>query len=150
MQDQSKALNAVILLFRVIIGVVFIYASFDKIAHVSDFARAVHNYKMLTPLLDNIMAIALPWIELIAGLFLIVGYKVRGSSFVIAVLLLVFIAAVSFAIMRGLDISCGCFETKEGTKVGLELLIRDVVMLIMTGSILFFSNERKRETAGLV
>lgn len=139
MHVRSKALQTVVFLFRVIIGIVFIYASFDKIAHVSDFARAIHNYKMLPSYIEALMAIALPWIELFAGVFLIIGYKVRGSAFIISLLLFVFIVAVATALFRGLDISCGCFDTKEGAKIGMELLIRDFVMLLMTSAILFLT-----------
>ena len=50
----------VILLFRVVLGVTFIYASLDKIAHPDQFARIVYNYKILPGFLINIFAVTLP------------------------------------------------------------------------------------------
>ncbi|MEW5807711.1 MAG: MauE/DoxX family redox-associated membrane protein [Acidobacteriota bacterium] len=134
----------IIFLFRIAIGIVFIYASFDKIAHVSDFGRVVHNYRMLPYYAENILAIMLPWIELFAGIFLILGYRMRGSALVLALLLSVFIVAISLALFRGLDISCGCFNTKEGMKISLELLLRDSLMLIMTVSILLSPSKARQ------
>lgn len=136
--------TTILFFFRLVIGVLFIYASFDKIAHVPDFARAVHNYRMLPFYAENLMAMTLPWIELFAGLFLILGYKVRGSALVLSALLVVFVVAIAAALARGLDISCGCFDTKEGAKVGLELLVRDLIWLVMTLAILL-SPARARE-----
>lgn len=123
--------------FRIIIGMIFLYASLDKIAHVSDFSRVIHNYRIVPISLENIMAISLPWMEFIAGLFLIIGYRVRGSALLISFLLMVFTIALTSALARNLDISCGCFDTKEGTKIGFHLLVRDIVLLAMSASIAF-------------
>ncbi|MEW5807625.1 MAG: MauE/DoxX family redox-associated membrane protein [Acidobacteriota bacterium] len=127
--------RVIIVLFRVIIGAIFIWASLDKIAHASDFSRAIHNYRIMPVLTENIMAISLPWLELLAGLFLIIGYRVRGAATVISALLMIFIMAITVALLRGLDISCGCFDTQGGAKIGLDILFQDLLMLVMSGSI---------------
>lgn len=131
-------------LFRLILGAVFIWASLDKIAHVGDFSRAIHNYKIVPIAIENIMAIALPWIELFAGLFLIIGYKVKGAAALVSFLLAVFIVAIGAALVRNLDISCGCFDTKEGVKIGLDLLFRDILMLIMSACIVLAPQEKRK------
>jgi hypothetical protein len=52
----------------------------------------------------------------------------RGSAFWIAVMLLVFIIALSSALARGLDINCGCFSVEGGHGVDVGLLVRDIIM----------------------
>jgi putative oxidoreductase len=52
----------------------------------------------------------------------------RGSALMIAVMLGVFIIAISAALVRGLDISCGCFTVEGGHSVAVDLLVRDVLM----------------------
>lgn len=132
-----------ILIFRVIIGVVFIWASLDKIAHVSDFSRAVHNYKIVPIVIENIIAISLPWMELLAGLFLIIGYKVKGAAALISFFLMIFIVAIVAALARNLDISCGCFDTKEGMKISFDLVFRDILLLIMSICITFIPQKQR-------
>ena len=61
------------LMARLILGVIFIYASIDKIFHPAAFAEAVYNYQILPDALINLTAIVLPWLELILGAFLILG-----------------------------------------------------------------------------
>jgi hypothetical protein len=47
---------------------------------------------------------------------------------VAAFLLAVFLVAVSITLARGLDISCGCFNTGEARKIGFRLLAEDLVL----------------------
>jgi uncharacterized membrane protein YphA (DoxX/SURF4 family) len=98
-------------LFRVTLGVVFIVASLDKVAHPDAFAVSIANYRQVPQGLINAMAICLPWIELVGGACLVLGLWSRANLLVVELLLAVFIAAISIALARGLDISCGCFTT---------------------------------------
>lgn len=128
--------------FRLVLGGIFIYASLDKIAHPEQFAKIVYNYKILPHSLINIFAITVPWVELICGIFLIVGIFVESSSAILSLLLLSFIIALSVNFLRGLDVNCGCFSTDpQGKKEGAILLIRDFVLLAI-GLQIFFSNSR--------
>ena len=99
------------LLVRLALGLVFVYASLDKIANPADFALIVKNYRLLPFDAINLVAVLLPWVELVAGLLLIFGLVTRGSSLLISVLLAVFIVALGINVSRGLDINCGCFST---------------------------------------
>ena len=96
---------------RLILGFVFIYASIDKILHPGQFAEIIHNYQILTDVLINPTAIILPWLELILGVFLLIGIWLPGTVFLTNLLLVVFLGAMVFNLARGLDIHCGCFST---------------------------------------
>lgn len=140
------------LVFRFLLGSIFIYASIDKILNPEDFAKIVYNYKLLPGFAINIFGIILPFIEFICGILLIIGFKTRSSAFVISALLVVFIIAVSINVMRGVDISCGCFTTNtaHGSGIGLSLIARDFLMLIMSVYLLtqscdFFSIRTKTD-----
>lgn len=97
--------------FRVTLGLVFIVASLDKIAHPDDFAVAIANYRLVPQGCINLMAICLPWIEVLAGLLLVLGLWIRPGLLVVEGLLAVFVGAIISALHRNLDISCGCFST---------------------------------------
>ena len=120
------------LLFRVVVGAVFIAASLDKVQHPVGFARSVSYYHMLPPATLNVFALLVPWVELVAGVALVIGVASRGAGLLVGGLLAVFTVAIVAALARGIDISCGCFSTipGEGHKVGIDLVVRDVLMLV--------------------
>jgi uncharacterized membrane protein YphA (DoxX/SURF4 family) len=139
-----------ILAIRLVLGVVFIYAAVDKIAEPAKFAENIYNYRMLPDGFINFMALTMPWLEIICGGLIIAGVFVRGSAFLIAFMLLIFIIAISFALVRGLDISCGCFSQEGGHEVAVDLLIRDIAMFIGAVLVMFyvgpvFSFARRRD-----
>lgn len=140
--------NSYIILFlRLFVGGVFIYASIDKIAHPAQFAHAIENYRILPHFIVNILAIILPWIELVSGLLLVSGVWRGASALVISGLLTMFIIAIMAGLARGLDITCGCFTTTGGEKLGLSLILRDVILLLITIHILISSNSHINQTS---
>lgn len=114
------------------IGGLFIYASIDKILNPHAFARIVYNYAILPDVLIYPFALFLPWVESIAGFFLIISVFRRTSAIMLSSLLGVFIIAIAFNLIRGLNFDCGCFTTvssSEGSDPA-GLLIRDILILI--------------------
>ncbi len=118
------------ILCRAGVGSVFIYASLDKLSHPDGFAQAVYHYRMVPMTLLHPFALLLPMVELVLGIALILGWARRGAALLGGTLSLVFIVALSIALARGLDISCGCFHTDGGHQVGMSLLVRDAVLLL--------------------
>ena len=114
---------------RIVVGLVFLLYGLDKIAHPEDFARAIANYRLLPEALVNLVAVTLPWVELVCGLLLLAGQWVRSAALVSAFLLGVFVVAVSITLARGLDINCGCLNADAGRKVGLRLLVEDLLLI---------------------
>jgi len=125
-------------------GLVFIWASWDKLLDPEAFAQVVDNYKVLPPFMVNLVAVILPWTEMICGLLLIVGFLTRGSALIIDALLLIFIIALGYNLYRGLDISCGCFTSApEAGNPTLHTLIRDIALLIPGLWLLLYQPKRK-------
>ncbi|MBN1592447.1 MAG: DoxX family membrane protein [Candidatus Coatesbacteria bacterium] len=133
------------LIFRIIVGGVFVYASIDKIIHPAQFADMVYNYRMLPYFVINFFAVILPWIELVIGLCLILGPFSDAASLVTGGLLAMFIVASIAALIRGLDINCGCFTmSPEGKKAGWSVIITNTVLISMLAQSFFFDLRRKR------
>jgi uncharacterized membrane protein YphA (DoxX/SURF4 family) len=120
------------LVVRLVVGGTFIYASLDKIQNPAAFARAISYYHFLPSDLINIWALVLPWAELVTGVLLIAGIFARGSALLIGGMLVMFVVALAWAIVKGIDISCGCFSTdpSAGHKVDTSLIVRDILMLV--------------------
>ena len=107
------------------------YASLDKIAHPELFAEIIYNYKILPTGFVNLAAILMPWVEMISGLVLISGRWSWPSAAILTAMVLVFIAAISFNLARGLDFQCGCFTTdSEARAANITTLLRDVALLV--------------------
>ena len=145
-----RSLNLPII-FRIILGIIFIYASYDKILDPAGFSKNIHNFHVTPIAIENIMALVLPWIELIIGTFLIFGLFLDGTINITIALLILFIIVLSQAVFRGIDIHCGCFKTEAdaGTDLRLELIKRigeDFIYLGMAYIVKFrkkFSKNKK-------
>ena len=121
------------IIFRWLLALIFIYAAAGKILDPAGFVNDIDNYRLLPYFAISIMAVILPWIEVLCGLLLIFGKWLRGASLILIVLNGVFIFAISSAIARGLDIECGCFTLLEaGAKVGLLRVAEDILLLGMS------------------
>lgn len=131
------------LICRLTFGLIFIYASLDKIAHPDQFARIIYNYHLLPGSLVNLSALILPVSEFLAGLFLILGIFYKGSRNYLIILMLIFIVAIGVNVFRGINLECGCFTVSSKAKsAGISLILRDIVYLI-PGLILLVSTSRK-------
>jgi uncharacterized membrane protein YphA (DoxX/SURF4 family) len=137
--------NMLVLICRIFLGFLFIYASLEKILQPEEFAKQVGYYKALPIGLENLLAIVLPWTELIVGICLLAGLFVDGAALLSIIMMLVFILAISQAMLRGIDITCGCFKVSaDSEKLGLHTIIRDIIFLIMSFVVLN-RQERKFE-----
>lgn len=106
---------------RVLLGGVLMYAGFTKLKSGFAFAEIIANYALLPAAANQILAVVLPWWELCAGALLVFGVWTRAASLVALLLFGTFAAAVISALVRGLDIECGCFSD-AGSRVGLKTL----------------------------
>jgi len=127
---RSGLQATVLLLVRLIVGAVFIYASLDKLAEPAAFAQSVANYRLVPLPLLHLFAWLLPILEAVCGVALILGWQRRGAALLIAAMTVMFIIAIAAALIRDLDISCGCFHTAGGHAVGRDLLLRDIALLV--------------------
>jgi uncharacterized membrane protein YphA (DoxX/SURF4 family) len=118
---------------RLIVAAVFIAASIPKILEPHAFAIAVFRYQMLPFSLINLMAIFLPWMELVAGIALLVPRFRGGAAAILLGLLVVFTVAIAVSQARGINIACGCFSVDPDAKhIGWWNLARNLGLIAMT------------------
>lgn len=126
---------------RFVLGFVFVFAGIEKIADPAGFADSIFNYKIFPLFTVNILAILIPWIELVAGLLLIFGVALKENALIINLFLAGFIVLIAISLFRGLDIDCGCFGTSDSETIGIRKIIEDVWLLILGIQILIFPSE---------
>lgn len=137
--------NNTILIFRIILGSVFIYASLDKIQDPDAFSALIDNYRATPIWLNNLVALILPWIELICGILIIFGVFIPVANLLIFAMLILFVILLSQAVVRGIDTHCGCFKIQEGIenvdfrKQLIRRIIEDLILLAMSFVVLLKS-----------
>jgi putative oxidoreductase len=126
------------LVFRMYIGWIFIDAGLSKILDPAIFAENVANYRIIPYLGLNLLAIILPWLELVSGFYLILGQRIKATAALISGLLLLFTLFIVINVLRGTKMTCGCFDT-VGDPIGWKKVIQNIIWLLMTIQIFFFN-----------
>jgi putative oxidoreductase len=144
------AAKVILLLLRLALGGVFIYAGSIKAFATQDFAHDIHRYD-LVPWTDAVLLLAvyLPWLEIFSGLAVICRKLYLGGLAVLITLTLIFLGALTSAWTRGLDIECGCFgREKAAIRTHFpSLLMRDLALLAAGATLLLA--ERRNLSARL-
>ena len=139
---------------QIVLGLLFVAAALPKVVDPPSFAHMIYNYRIVPASLVNIMALVMPWVELLAGTALILGLWRRSANALIAILLVIFIVAIAINLAKGNVIDCGCFDVHAAGRSTAQRIadmkldiLRDIGMLLL--SLQLWSGIRRQEiTAG--
>ncbi|HEY3173429.1 MAG TPA: MauE/DoxX family redox-associated membrane protein [Thermoanaerobaculia bacterium] len=141
---------------QIALGAVFVAAAIPKILDPPAFAHMIYNYRLLPGGLINGLALVMPWIELCVGLALVLGVWKREAALVAGALLVVFLVAIGWNLVRGHAIDCGCFDVRSAGKSREELLtdmrwvlLRDGGLLILAAQVLAATSARAASSSRL-
>jgi uncharacterized membrane protein YphA (DoxX/SURF4 family) len=115
---------------QIALGLIFVVAALSKLTDPPSFAHMIYNYRILPGGLINISALIMPWVEILAGLALILGVWTRAARTIIGLMLMMFIIAISWNLLRGNAIDCGCFDVSAAGKT-YEARIRDMWIVVL-------------------
>jgi hypothetical protein len=119
--------------FRVVLAVLFALAGGLKLLDPAAFAVEINRYQLIPWWGCALLALFLPWLEICVGIGLLTRSFSRGALAWITALLVVFSLALLSALLRGLSIDCGCFGRIWQSTGTFWPLVRNVVLLGMTG-----------------
>ncbi|SRR5258708_4106234 len=133
------------------LGVIFVIAALPKLLDPPSFAHMIYNYRIVPGPLVNLMALFMPWIELLCGLALIAGIWRATARTIIGAMLAVFIIAIGINLARGNAIDCGCFDVSAAGKTVTQRLadmrldiLRDLGMMLMVAQ-LWWADRRRSD-----
>jgi uncharacterized membrane protein YphA (DoxX/SURF4 family) len=136
------------------LGAIFVAAALPKVVDPPSFAHMIYNYRILPGPLVNLAGLTMPWIELLAGLALILGIWRGTARTIIGALLLTFIVAISINLARHNAIDCGCFDVSAAGKTRDErladmrfVILRDTAMLLMVGQLWYAARRNEVPSA---
>lgn len=126
---------------RLGLAAMFLAAAWPKFSDPDGFAKLVAQYQFLPAFSVNLFSLWMPAIEIVVGLGLIFTLWEREFGAMVGILMVMFIVALSQALVRDLGIACGCFDIEGAQDAGEAWfsLLRDIVLmvpiawLVMTG-----------------
>ncbi|MGD9344855.1 MAG: MauE/DoxX family redox-associated membrane protein [Candidatus Aminicenantes bacterium] len=130
-------------IIRLAVGGIFIWAGLLKVADPLEFAQDIANYRILSRDLSFLIALVLPWLEILCGVLVIIGIFRTASALLLSGLLSLFLLLITVTLIRGLDVNCGCFGS-IGRHVDFWLLVTDIVLLFLTLNIFADSLGRRK------
>lgn len=130
------------LLARLIVGGVWIAAGWLKIPDPAESVRAVRAYQLLPESIVPAVGYALPALEIVIGMLLVIGLATRIIAAISSVMLAAFIIGIASAWARGLQIECGCFggggTVEDATSKYPWEIARDVGLLLLSGALVIW------------
>ncbi|MCK5147920.1 DoxX family membrane protein [bacterium] len=116
------------MLIRWLLGGLLIYAAVIKLSNCFQFAIIISQYDIIGPKLSRWTATFLPMGELLTGIFLISGQWRRLISFLTALLFSLFLIMVLQALVRGLNVSCGCYHLEGQGSIGILKVLENTIL----------------------
>jgi len=117
------------LIGRVILGLLFLYSGINKIVAPQSFAETIHNFRLAPQWAEMALAYWLPWMETLCGLALLTRIGYSGALMNLSIMLFGFTTVLVSAMLRGLDVSCGCFGPDSASWPNWLAVLRNCLLL---------------------
>ena len=132
---------------RLALGLLFLWAAVSKVPDLAAFAQDVANYRIVPPALVPYAAAAVVGIEIVTGIALVTGIAARPAAILASILLIAFTAFLAQALLRGIDLRCGCFGTNEAAS--WWTVLRDLLLVAAALAVARLGDRRARQDSPL-
>jgi putative oxidoreductase len=164
MMESSPFFNlrrAIIWIGRLVLGAIFIYAGYSKVflpnnnlwplfvlkfsisMNISNFAIQVEAFKLLPPWGVQFVAHTLPFTEIVLGLLVLIGWRLRIWASFLTLIMLGFFVVVTRAYLLHMNINCGCFATPE--PIGPKKIVEDAALSALALLMTYFAFIESRQ-----
>ncbi len=146
---RARVLAALGLAARCIVAALFAYAAVLKLNDLSAFAVSIHNYRAVPDAVVPWLALFVPSLEIACAVALFVPGARRGGAVVAMALLAVFTVAMAQAMVRDINIDCGCFGSETPVPVTWKSLARNGSLMLLCALILVAARKHSAPPAVL-
>lgn len=140
-------MKTIITILRFIVGLLFIFSGLIKANDplglsykMQEFFEVwgAHQFNSFSLALSVVLIV----FEIVAGVAVIVGWKMKGFSWLLLLLTLFFTFLTGYALFSGKIRECGCFGNCIPLQAN-ESFIKDLILLVMILPIFFYRNQIK-------
>jgi len=142
-----------IFITRISFGCLFIWSGLLKIRQPYIFLSSIYDYGIVGPKVGILVAMVLPWLEVILGCCLAGGILVSGSFLTVIILFTIFTFNFATVLYQGLKISCGCFGSDSSDVITYLTLMRSCLMLavcVIAYVLLLISHSRENNSSSKI
>jgi uncharacterized membrane protein YphA (DoxX/SURF4 family) len=131
--------EAAVLVVRVSLGAVLLVAGALKVGHPAELAAGIAGFRLLPSMVVGPLALALPFIELVLGAYLIAGLFTRAVASIAALQFLCYAGAIASAVLRHIPADCGCFGPNDTAvadwpHVAFDLMLAAAAVFVAYGA----------------
>jgi uncharacterized membrane protein YphA (DoxX/SURF4 family) len=130
-------MEVAVLVLRVILGGILLFAGGLKVAHPAELASAIASFRLLPAAIVGPLAVALPYVELLLGGYLVIGLFTRAIAAITAAQFVLYAGAVASAIVRNIPANCGCFGPNDTAIVDWPHVASDLLLAAASAFVAF-------------
>jgi len=130
---------------RFLLGGIFLYSGILKVSASLPFADSIASFQVVPYGAISLVALGLPPLEILLGAMLVSRWRVREGSFGVFLLSVIFGLALSQALVRGIQVDCGCFGSGEPSTLKTCLAFGRDIFLIAASGWLYASSAAEQE-----
>jgi uncharacterized membrane protein YphA (DoxX/SURF4 family) len=132
-------MNAAVFIVRVLLGALLLAAGALKVGHAPELAASIAGFRLLPAAITGPLALALPYVELWLGLYLVAGLFTRVIAAIAALQFVLYSGAIASAVLRHIPANCGCFGPGDATvadwpHVAFDLLLAAASVFVAWGA----------------
>lgn len=145
-------METAVLVVRVLLGGLLLAAGASKVGHSTDLASTIATFRLLPAQIVGPLALALPYVEILLGAYLVAGLFTRAVAIVAAVQFFCYAGAIASAVLRHIPANCGCFgphesSTADWPHVAFDLMLVAASLFIAFGAPGALAVDRKLRSA---
>src|SRR5215204_6182192 len=123
-------MDALLLAARLILAAVFAVSGISKLFDLSGSQSAMRSFGV-PERFTRAGGIALPIVEILIAALLIPVTTAKWGALLALILLVVFVAGISYSLSRGRKFDCHCFGQLTTSEIGTPTLIRNAVLAVL-------------------
>ncbi len=145
-------MEAAVFVVRLLVGGLLLVAGALKVGHAAELAAAMAGFRLLPAAIVGPLAVAIPFVELLLGAYLVAGLFTRVVAAVVTLQFVCYAAAIASAVVRHLPVACGCFGPNDSAAadwphVAFDLMLAAASIFVACGAPGALAVDRKLRSA---
>ncbi|OBZ16323.1 hypothetical protein A8L34_26970 [Bacillus sp. FJAT-27264] len=129
------------LIMQITLGLILLLSAILKLLSLGSLLNIINLLKVTPTKLNKVIAVLLVGAELATGSLILVGYMARMAALVGSLLFIGFIGLHLYALLRNIDMTCGCHGKWMSTRLGKAGIVQNIIYIIYAFPIMIWSTQ---------